>query len=212
MTDEIIPEKEEVSIEKDKGALIPAESKEGKKKDGSFFPIVLVSIASLVIATCWDKIAVIKDSVHAVLDPSAGLLLGLNVEVGMIIIVAIITLLTTLVQKYTTDQKALRELKEEQKILQAEMKKYENHPEKIAELSKQQFKFIPRTFKLTSRYILFTGIPFILFFRWFNDYFLTLEQSLGETVLFFGFFNWFWFYFIATMVFSSILRKILKVV
>jgi uncharacterized membrane protein (DUF106 family) len=196
MTDNIIPENKEAKTSILKGS-----------KEGSFLPMILVTTASLIIAFYWDKVSVIKDSVHSALDPSAGWLLNFNLTVGMIVIVFIITLITTLVQKYTTDQKALKELKEEQKILQEEMKKFENHPEKVAELSKQQLKFIPRTFKLTSRYVMFTGIPFILFFRWFNDYF-----TIAGDPQFFGFISWFWFYFICTMIFSGMLRKWLKVV
>ncbi len=180
-----------------------------KNKEGSFKPIIFIMIISMGIAFFWDKIPFIKDSVHAVLDPSAGALLNWETTVGMIIIVFVISLLTTLIQKYATDQKALKELKKEQKILQEEMKKYKEHPEKMAELSKKQFAFIPKTFKLTSRAIMFTGIPFILFFRWFNDFF-TQEAFVDFT--FFGFLSWFWFYLIATMVFSTILRKVFKVV
>src|SRR4030042_140912 len=150
------------------------ENKEGKtciptggKKGGSFFPIILMMFLSLGMYFFWDKILFIKNAVHAVLDPSAGWLLNLNLTIGMIIIVFAITLITTLIQKYTTDQKALKELRKEQKLFQEEMKKYKDHPEKLAELSKKQFEFIPRTFKLQSRGVLFTGIPFILFFRWF---------------------------------------------
>ncbi|GAI79166.1 unnamed protein product, partial [marine sediment metagenome] len=153
-----------------------------KKKEGSFKPIIFVMIASLAIAMFWDKIPFIKNSVHAVLNPTAGWLLNWEVTIGMILIVFTISLLTTLIQKYATDQKALRELKKEQKILQEEMKKYKEHPEKMAELSKKQFAFIPKTFKLTSRGIMFTGIPFILFFRWFNDFFTTIGDPK-----FFGF-------------------------
>jgi uncharacterized membrane protein (DUF106 family) len=176
-------------------------------KKGSFLPIIIVMIASMFIAFYWDKISFIKDSVHFALDPSVGALLKWNLVIGMLIIVFLITLLTTVIQKYATDQKALKELKEEQKLLQMEMKKYEKNPEKIAELSKKQFEFIPKTFKLTSRAVLFTGIPFILFFRWFSDIF----TAMGEPK-FFGFLSWFWFYFIFTMVFSGFLRKWMKVV
>ncbi len=179
----------------------------GRKKEGSFFPIILVMIASLGIASYWDKVSWIKDSVHKVLDPSAGALLTLNLTIGMILIVFIIALITTIIQKYATDQKALKELRAEQKLLQEEMKKYKDHPEKLSELSKKQFQFIPRTFKLTSRAILFTGIPFILFFRWFYDTF----TAMGDPK-FFGFLSWFWFYLIFTMIFSSMLRKLMKVV
>ena len=92
------------------------------------------------------------------------------------------------------------------------MKKYKDHPEKVAELSKKQLEFIPKTFKLTSRAVMFTGIPFILFFRWFTDVFTVMEVTTGAPIKFFGFLGWFWFYLIFTMVFSSILRKTFKVV
>ncbi|MCK5149979.1 hypothetical protein KAJ87_03580 [Candidatus Pacearchaeota archaeon] len=180
------------------------------KKEGSFKPIIFIMIASLALAYFWDKFDFIKDSVHAVLTPTAGWLLDLNLTGGMLLIVFLISLFTTLVQKYATDQKALKELRKEQKILQDEMKKYKEHPEKMAELSKKQLEFIPKTFKLTSRSIMFTGIPFILFFRWFQDFF----TARGE-IAFFGIeflSSWFWFYLIFVMVFSTILRKIMKVV
>ena len=103
------------------------------KKEGSFKPIIFIMIASLALAYFWDKFDFIKDSVHAVLTPTAGWLLDLNLTGGMLLIVFLISLFTTLVQKYATDQKALKELRKEQKILQDEMKKYKEHPEKMAE-------------------------------------------------------------------------------
>lgn len=210
---EEVEEKKEAEKE-EKPEIVP-ENKEGKipsilrgkNKKGSFFPIILIMIISIAMAIYWDEIPFIKSTVHSVLDPTAGELLKLNLTFGMIVIVLGITLMTTLVQKYATDQKALKELKKEQKILQEEMKKYKEHPEKMSELSKKQLSFIPKTFKLTSRTMLFTGIPFILFFRWFYDTF----AAMGEPV-FFGFLPWFWFYFIFMMVFSGVLRKVLKVV
>jgi len=179
----------------------------GKKKEGSFVYVALIMVFSLIIATCWNTIPYLKDAIHAALDPTAGALLTWNLTAGMLIIVLVITIITTLIQKYTTDQKALRELRAEQKLLQEEMKKYQNHPEKIAELSKKQFAIFPKTFKLTSRGVLFTGIPFVLFYRWFFDVF----TAMGDPK-FLGFLNWFWFYFISMIIFSSLLRKWLKVV
>ncbi|MDO8528335.1 MAG: EMC3/TMCO1 family protein [Nanoarchaeota archaeon] len=180
-------------------------------KKGSMLPIVIIMFISLFIAFAWDKFPVIKNSVHAVLNPTAGALLKLNIpgglEIGMIIIVFLITLISTLVQKFATDQNALRELKKEQKILNEEMKKYKEHPEKVAELSKKQMEFIPKTMKLTSRSMLYTGVPFILFFRWFSDVFTAMGNPK-----FFGIMGWFLFYFIFTIVFSAILKKVMKVV
>ncbi len=174
---------------------------------GGFLPIFLITALSLVMALFWDKITFIKNGVHWALDPSAGALLNWNLTIGMLIVVFLITLITTIIQKYGTDQKALKELKEQQKALQEEIKACKDNPAKMNELSKKQMEFIPKTFKLTSRTVLYTGIPFILFFRWFYDFF----AAAGEPK-FFGFLSWFWFYLIFTMIFSSILRKVMKVV
>ena len=176
-------------------------------KEGSFKPIIFVMFASLAIAFFWDSASWIKDPVHKVLNPSAGALLNWNLVLGMMLIVFLITLITTLVQKYATDQKTLREMKKEQKILQEEMKKYKEHPEKLMELQKKQFAFVPKTMKLSMRAIMFTGIPLILFFRWFGDFF----TNMGDPK-FLGFMSWFVFYLLCSIVFSSMFRKIFKVV
>lgn len=167
------------------------------------FVILLVTMA---IAFAWDSVPFIKQTVHFLLDPTAGKLLNFNITWGMILIVSIITFITTLAQKYGTDQFELKKIKGEQKILQEEMKKYKDHPDKVLELNKKQLEFLPRTMDLTTRPLIYTAIPFVLFFRWFGDYFL----SIGN-FKFFGFLSWFWFYFIATIIFSTILRKVLKV-
>jgi uncharacterized membrane protein (DUF106 family) len=70
------------------------------------------------------------------------------------------------------------------------------------ELQKRQFAMMPKQMKLSMRGIAYTGIPFILFFRWFTDYF----TASGNPHFWLGL-SWFWFYLIFAMVFSSILRK-----
>ena len=176
-------------------------------KEGSFAPIIFVMIVSLAIASLWNSIPVIKNTVHSILNPTAGFLMNWNLTRGMMIVVLIITFITTLVQKYGTDQETLREMKKEQKILQEEMKKYKDNPEKIMELQKKQLEFIPKTMKLSMRAIAYTGIPLILSFRWFMDYFELIPEFK-----FFGFFTWFWFYLVFSIIFSSVLRKIMNVV
>ena len=181
---------------------------ENKKGEGSFKPIIIVMVISLVIAGLWDKVAVIKDSIHAILDPSAGALLLWDVSWGMTIIILIVTLIVTLAQKYATDQVALKELKKEQKAIQKQMKEFKEHPEKLMELQKTQMKLFPKQMKLSMRAIAFTGVPLILFFRWFQDFFTTLGD-----VKFFGIIgSWFLFYLIIAMAFGAILRKYMKVV
>ena len=174
---------------------------------GSFMPIIIIMIVSMMIAFYWDSFPIIKENVHLALDPTLCALLNWNLTWGMLITVFLITLLTTIIQKYATDQKSLKELRAEQKILQEEMKKYRENPQKLLELQKKQFEFLPKTMKLSMRGIIYTGIPFILLFRWFYDFFAVLENHK-----FFGFLSWFWFYLIFAIVFSSILRKKMDVV
>ncbi len=166
----------------------------------------LVMLVSLVIASFWGKIPLIKDSVHAVLDPTAGNLIEWNIYIGMFLIVFVVNFLTTLVQKYGTDQESLRKIKKEQKEIQEEMKKFKDNPSKLMELNKKQFENIPKTFEHAFKPLLYTAIPFILLIRWFIDYFSSVE------IKFFGFLSWFWFYLIFSIIFSSILRKVLNVV
>ena len=159
-------------------------------------------IFTLIFAGLWDKIPAIKNAIHFVLDPTAGVLLKWNLNIGMLLIVLIITIITTLVQKYATDQKTLKELQAETKEIQKQMKEFKDHPEKMMELQKKQFSMMPKQMKLSMRAILYTGIPFVLFFRWFNDFFLTA----GNPKFLLGL-SWFWFYLITTIIIGSILRK-----
>lgn len=176
-------------------------------KEGSFKPVIVVMIITLLIATFWETFPSIKNTVHWILDPSAGALLNWDIMWGMTLLILIISIIMTLAQKYATDQQALKEIKEEQKKLQEEMKEFKDDPTKVMELQKKQFEFFPLMMKHSMRPIIFTGIPIVLFFRWFMDYF----GALAEPVKFLGFFNWFWYYLIASIIFSSILRKVFKV-
>jgi uncharacterized membrane protein (DUF106 family) len=176
--------------------------KDKEAKEGSFTPLIVFMLITLVLASLWDKVPAIKSAIHYVLDPSAGALLAWNLNIGMLIVVFIITVLTTIVQKYATDQKTLKELRKEQKEIQNQMKEFRNHPEKMMELQKKQFAMMPKQMKLSMRAIIYTGIPFILFFRWFNDYFV----AAGSPKFILGL-GWFLFYLITTVIISSLLRK-----
>ncbi len=180
------------------------------EKEGSMhkfmFWMVGFSLVGFAIIGLWNNIPIIKSSVHSVLDPSLGTLLNWNVTLGMLIVVLGLTIIMTLVQKYGTDQETIRELKKDQKEVQKEMQKYKEDPQKMMEIQKS---LMPTTFKLmelSMRGTIITLIPFILLFRWFWDYFEVIPEFR-----FFGFLSWFWFYLIFSIVFSSILRKVMDV-
>ena len=175
-------------------------------KEGGFGLILLVMVASLAIAAFWNSLPFIKNSVGAVLNPTAGALLNLNLTYGMLVLVLLLSIFMTLIQKYTTDQKTLREMKEEQKKMQEDLKKLEVGSKEHSELSMKSLKFVGPMFKLSMRPIIYTAIPIILLFRWFTDYFSLVDFK------FFGFLSWFWFYLLGSIIFSSVLRKVFNVV
>lgn len=176
--------------------------------------MVLVMIIGLVVAGAWDSIPAVKTSVHAALDPSLGSLMNWNMNLGFVIIVVILTLITTLLQKYFTDQETLKTIKEEQKIIQEEMKTLKSNPDKQMELSRKSMELQMKAMPLTMKPIIYTTIPFILSFRWFSDYFSLIDAKL---LYFFTpshvalLPQWVWAYMIVTLVCSPVLRKWMKV-
>jgi uncharacterized membrane protein (DUF106 family) len=168
--------------------------------------LFLVMIASLAVAFFWNQIPFIPSAVHFILDPTAGAILNLNKTIGMLVIVVILTLFTTLIQKFGTDQEKLREIKQKQKESQEKIKQHKDNPQKALELQKEMMGHSMEMMQHSMKPLLYTSIPFVLFFRWFSDYFIS-----AENFLFFGFMSWFIFYLIFAVVLSSIFKKILKV-
>ena len=167
--------------------------------------VFLVMIISLAVAALWDKVPMIGESVHAAFDPSLGVLLDWNVVIGLLIITGILNFGTTLLHKYVTDQNLLKQIREEQKIVNEEMKLYRSDPTKSVELSKKSMELVFKTMPITMRPVAYTAIPFILLIRWFGDYFKE------NPVKIFGFLSGIWAYIIFFIVFSIIFRKLLKV-
>lgn len=175
------------------------------KKSGIHL-IFVVLLASLLIAFFWEKIPAVKDAVHTILNPIILPIFSWNLTWGMILLVAFITIIITLVQKYATDQVTLKSIKEENKKIQLEMKQHKNDAGKSAELMSKNLKLSWEMMQHSMRPIIFTGIPLVLLFRWFIDYFSAIPDFR-----FFGIFSWLWFYLILSLVFSPIFRKLFKV-
>ena len=176
-------------------------------KEGSFKPVIIVLGISMLIALFWNSLTFIKTPLHAILNPTAGALLEWNITWGMAVIIAVLTLITTLIQKYTTDQEAIRELKAKQKEISKRAQEHKHDPQKMMEINKEGFPLMGQMMKLSMRAMAFTGIPLILFFRWFMDVF----TALGNPE-FFGFMGWIWFYLLGSLIIGSIFRKVFKVV
>ena len=135
-----------------------------------------------------------------------GPIMHLPEPIPIAIVSFILTLITTLIYKYTTDQEVMKTLKEDIKAIQAEMKQFKDNPQKVMELQKQAMQKNMQHMKHSFKPLLFTMLPIILIFGWLRGYY----NALGNPSVFFGL-SWFWAYFIFSIVISIALRKILKV-
>ena len=171
-----------------------------------FMIMSILSILALGVAFLWNQIPIIKNSVSYILNPTFGKIINWNLTWGSIIVFFILAVITTLIQKFGTDQETLRELKKEQKKDQEEIKKYRDDPKKFLELQKKSGPTTWRIMEISMKSSVFTIIPFVLLFRWFMDFF-----AQAGSPKFFGLLSWFWFYLISVIVFNIILKKVFKV-
>lgn len=125
--------------------------------------------------------------------------------VGIIVVSFALTLLSTLAYKLFTDQKLMKDVKEEMKDIRKEMKEFAHDPTKVAELQKRSLEKSANQMKQSFKPMLITIIPFLLVFNWLRAEYEVLP------VKFIGISSWFWIYFIFTIIFSIVLRKLLKV-
>ncbi|MBI2106334.1 DUF106 domain-containing protein [Candidatus Woesearchaeota archaeon] len=134
-----------------------------------------------------------------------GFLIEWNPLVALIIISFILTALITIAYKYLTDQELMKSLKAELKSLQSEMKEAKHDTQKLMNLQKQSMeknmKYMMNSFKPT----LFTLIPLLIIFSWLRNSFTNVELN------FFGISSWIWVYIIFSILFSIVLRKLLRV-
>ncbi len=161
----------------------------------------------------------------------AGLLFGSShyLWLEVLLISAGVALGTTLAYKYFTNQAVMREIKKEQKALQDQMKTSKDQPEKMMEINKKSMKLSGAYFKHSMKATLITFIPFIILFSWLKNHYACklsetvtqicskeITQNCCSNVLlqipgWTGHLGWFGLYFIFTMVFTSLFRKLLKV-
>ncbi|MFH1065065.1 MAG: EMC3/TMCO1 family protein [Nanoarchaeota archaeon] len=146
------------------------------------------------------------EGLYGVLDIITGPLFKLPEPFPILMISLILTLATTLIYKYATDQEVMKTLKDDMKAMQAEMKTLKEHPEKMMALQKEamqkNMKYMMKSFKP----MLITFIPIVFIFGWMRGHY----DALGNPDIFFGL-SWLWTYIIFSLVFSIGLRKFLKV-
>ncbi len=132
-----------------------------------------------------------------------------NPRISIIIAGFIVTLVMTLVTKYFTDQKRLKELKAKQKEHEKKMKEHQakGDMESYNKLQKEVLQQIPEMMKHSFKPILITFLPIILMFSWLRSIYSPTE--LGQVSFLLP--GWVWWYLGSAIISSIILRKVLDV-
>ncbi|MEM2121575.1 MAG: EMC3/TMCO1 family protein [Candidatus Woesearchaeota archaeon] len=111
---------------------------------------------------------------NAVLNPIFSPLINLSPAIVIAIFGALISIITTIIYKYTTPQKELKNLREESSKLQKrikELQKKVNDPEAQKEMMKLNSQILAlsgKQLRYTMNSTLITFIPLILIFSWIN--------------------------------------------
>jgi len=121
-----------------------------------------------------------------------------NPRTAIIILSLIVTLFITIVNFFMVDKKRMKEIREKQKALRVEIKKYKDNPAKMMELNKQMMEDLPEQLRHSFKPMLVTIIPLLILFGWLKATF-SITSIAG---------TWFWWYIGASITFSMILRKI----
>ena len=111
----------------------------------------------------------------------------------------IVTLISTLAQKWLTNQEHLKSLKKRQKEIQKELKGQKDH-KIVTELNAELLSLTGVMFKSSMKPMFVTIIPFLILFAWLRGIYTPL---LGN--------SWIWYYLGYSILASIILRKVLKV-
>lgn len=133
---------------------------------------------------------------------------------SIIILSLILTLLITIAYKFLTNQEVMKQLKQEQEALRKEMKSLKGDAEKLVHVQKQALEKSFEYMRHSMRPTLFYLIPLLLVFAWMSKAFKDYGDlvSWGFYIPLFGTgLSWLGIYIIASIVFSIVVRKILKV-
>lgn len=152
-------------------------------------------------------------------DPFFNFIFGWAINLGsplnIIMMSFILTFIITIMYKLLTDQILLKELKTQVKNHQKEMKNHKDDHQKMMEIQKQAMSLNMKYMKHSMKPMLFTFIPIILIFGWLRNHPVIGDADIlswGFNIPLFGTgLGWLGTYIIFSIIFSMIIRKVLKV-
>jgi len=135
---------------------------------------------------------------------------------GILLISVILSLVTTLIYKYVTDQSLIKQIRADMKKYQEQMKQCKDDPAKMHEIQNQMMPLNSKLMMQQMKPTLITILPFLVIFwllgQWYNNTVaipLSFHFPLSHLPTGLG---WIGTYIIFSMVFTTLFRKVLKVV
>ena len=119
----------------------------------------------------------------AFLDPVLGWVLIFHPFVAILILSVIVTLLSNIIYKYTTNQKEMKSLKERIEGFRKEIKAAKDNPKKMMKLNQEAMSVNMQYMSKSLKPMLFTFLPIIIIFAWMNAHFLYAELPAGEPLV-----------------------------
>ena len=118
------------------------------------------------------------------LDPTLDFLLGWSLNLTpfwtVFLISFLISLIIVVIYKLTTDQKLMKDLKEEIKSFQKQMKELKAHPEEMMKIQKKAMQTNMKYMSHSMRPTLITFIPIILIFGWLQAHMAVMPITPGQ--------------------------------
>jgi len=137
------------------------------------------------------------------------ILWGLSPLKFIVLVSAFLSLVVTLVYKYSTDQVLMKELKKELKRYKEELKRVRSDPDKMKEINSKMMKVNSKYMMQSFKPMIITILPFLAIFSWLKGLFnstILIPLPFWE-----GHLGWIGTYILFSMIFSTLLRKLMKV-
>lgn len=196
--------KEEPQVEEPKIKVATPKIKLTKKL-AEFFNTRLGRIALGLIAIIVALIFIF--GIKSVPEP---ILFGLPPIRSIFLIATILSIFVSLVYKFMTDQTLMKELKKDLKKYQSQMKLHKKDLAKLSEVQKKAMEVNMKYMKQSFKPMIITLIPFFAVFTWLRGVFEdTIVIPLGFWE---GHLGWVGTYIILSLVYTTIFRKLLRVV
>jgi len=109
--------------------------------------------------------------VENIFDPVLNFLLPLSPFLVIFLISLLVSVITTIVYKYVTDQDKLRALKADIKRYQKKIKELKDEPKKAMKVQKDIMRLNGQYMRASFKSTLYTFLPIILFFGWLSAHY-----------------------------------------